>query len=406
MKPKRADMTKWIVVIVALLMLVSGVMVARDLTGQAMDFYMSGMSEYFSKNYTQAAKLLQRALELDPFIESRASNIKLILGISAFHAGNDILAANMLELFPDNPLAISFMQRIVERQSLIDPQDTRFRHTYLMDMHQAPADPPVTVPDHMAGEPLADNAETRETPIFIFMLIFLIVTTILLLIEFRWQTFSKIAFRLLGANANITLQVKRSTSPGPVSDEPAPATASSENQQLAPAEFLEDPLEEEIDIEELASRRIEDIDRFFETLDGSGVAEKTKEEAISEPEDILAAIEEDAAKGEILDTSRLFDEGDAEQIEAPEYELVEEYPEEFDFNQVLKSLKKMIQESEKAAEEKPPEEDQEFKSIEEVMKEPVVKDLAFFESIDRMDNEELDDFMNMVFDERASDKVV
>ncbi len=364
-----------------------------------MRFYMSGMSEYQSKNYELAAQLLQRALELDSTIEAQARNIKLILGISAFHAGNDILAMNMLQLFPDNPLAVDFMGRIAQRKAILEPGDSGFQRTYLMEPQSVK--PTVAPP---LGEPPSNESASRETPIFIFVMIFFVLTTVLFILEIKWHTFSRIAFKILGANVNISIPVYASVSKGKAMEqaESIPPKTSS-LQQVAPEEFMDTPTMQEIDIEELASRAIDDVERFFEEEESESQGEKDTEQIAPDEGTAPSPHGEDQdAKSAILGTRAIFDEEEtkpeSDLVEIPPYQLREPIQDGFDFDQALSQLKRMVKEEEEKAKTAPPEEKPVFVSVEQVMDEPVTKDMEYYQKIEPLDEEDLGDFLDMVFD--------
>jgi len=374
---------------------------------QAIRFYMSGMSEYQSKNYELAAQLLQRALELDSTIEAQARNIKLILGISAFHAGNDILALNMLQLFPDNPLAVDFMGRIAQRKAILEPGDSGFQRTYLMEPQStkpAAATPPTA--------PTSNEFPTREMPIFIFVLIFFVLTTILFILEIKWHTFSRFAFKILGANVNISIPIYASVSKGGAtkrSDQISKKTDS--HQQVAPEEFMDTPTMQEVDIAELASRTIDDVERFFEEEDSEGQGENDKQQiAQNEETDPIPHEADQDAKSAILGTREIFGEGESkpesEPVEIPPYQLQEPIQDGFDFDQALSQLKRMVKEEEEKAKKSPPEEKPVFVSVEEVMDEPAVKNMEYFQKIEQLDDEELREFLDMIFDSQNKEHSV
>lgn len=91
-------------IIIILILIISITSIASNYES-AYTFYLSGLKAFRSGDYEVAETFLMKSLESSAKIEADIPEIKLYLGLSAFHNQKYDLAEQLLKLFPENSLA-------------------------------------------------------------------------------------------------------------------------------------------------------------------------------------------------------------------------------------------------------------------------------------------------------------
>ncbi len=400
----------------------------------AMAQYYTGRDAYNSGNYKDAQYYFQRALILDPKIEAMAQNIKFWLGISAFNNGDFKTARVNLELFPNAPIAVDLLKKIVEIEKNAD--DYYFLNTDIYDERNY---------SEITPSVQATQTETESgggvNLIIILTVVWLAVLAVSVLFEMKFGFFSKVALSLVkrGSLKTSSLDIEVKT---PDSGQYTSNEEKNESEEIAddiPRALFDTPFEEEIDIDSMASRDIEEISRYFD----EGLEEKeekesfiddvrmrmkekkskeaAKNDAETEPvksemsvrEQILQSASEgyqnDDIDAEYKDDSENISVNGETPINIEEMEFDEENIGDledidelsFDEELFIKKTFELIEQAEKKAV-SASEPEEEWKTIDELTKNleesEKNKDLNYYENMKEMSDEQREDFFNFLFE--------
>jgi len=393
----------------------------------AMTQYYTGRDAYNSGNYKDAQYYFQRALIIDPQIEARAQNIKFWLGISAFNNGDFKTAKVNLQLFPDTRIAQDLLVKIEEMEANAD--DYYFLNN---DIYEEPSHVEEIV---VNATETAEESSGGINPIIILAVIWLVVIAVAVILEMRLGVFSRLAIRLV-KKGNLKVSEGNVEVKIPFEKNDVKPEVSQETEEIPPVLF-DTPFEEEIDIDEMASRDIEEISRYFnETMEeqpeenGSVIQDlrtrmKEKDEKdkknLSAREEILRSSTEEypeetdavntmdmsaADLEENLDLGEVAEEDNvsslSKDISGSDLETLD-----FDEDNFIQKAAKIIEQAKELSDSQYIEERTEWKSINELTKEmeesDIVKDLEYYENMKDMGEGEREEFYNFVFNKGDSE---
>ncbi len=398
-----------------------------------MSLYFSGKDAYNSGNYTSAQQYFQEALIKDENIEAKAQNIKYMLGVSAFNNEDYKTAKTYLVLFTDNPIAKDLLQKIEEYEKTL-PEDFLY--------HNENEDKKVITSYSTDSEIIANENDEKSNNTKQSTTIIIIITTIVIMsfsvfLEIKKSMFSKIALKLVGVTSD-TILIKNNQDANSIDTNQTKQTVEvkeSQGPELNTASLLETPFDEEIDIEEMASKDIKEISRFFDEVNeesnfvdnlasetndeiAEDNAEEKKEDDFESARDsILNSILDDEETSELEDhdnqsenKAKAVNEVSSDHIEEnkevskkPKYEHLDKIPDDFNVNSAIDKAFKLIEETNRLqTQESEQNEAEEFKSIEELEKEIEEQqkiNLDYFQEMEEIDHDSLKSFLDYVFEQ-------
>ena len=395
-----------------------------------MSLYFAGKDAYNSGNYEAAQKHFQEALVKDENIEAKAQNIKYMLGVSAFNNQDYKTAITYLSLFSDNPIAQDLLSKIEVYETTL-PED----FLYHSDNSEQQVVPVAT----SASQAQDNNQEegTKQKTVIIIIVTTLTIMAFSVFFEIKKSVFSRMALKLVGVSSN-TMLVKSKT-PTELKTTEQLSDIEDEGLNNIPetntASLIETPFDEEIDIEEMASKDIEEISRFFdelpENIDNDQNVnrqettndEENNEETESARDSILNSLldEEDATESELQETNEVVNNTQtqsepleidqpeniqpAEVSKKPKYEHLDNIPDDFNVNLAIENAFKLIEKSTKTnSNNTDGQQDEGFKSVEEMEKEMEEKEkinLNYFQEMEDIDDDSLDTFFDYIFEKHT-----
>ena len=396
-----------------------------------MSLYFAGKDAYNSGNYEAAQKHFQEALVKDENIEAKAQNIKYMLGVSAFNNQDYKTAITYLSLFSDNPIAQDLLSKIKQYETTL-PEDFLYHN----DNSEQKAIPDATSVS-LVQDKKEEEGETKQKTTIIIIVTTLTIMALSVFFEIKRSLFSRMALKLVGVSSDtIVVRAKSQTE-----TKPTEQITGVENEEVTnnpehnTASLIETPFDEEIDIDEMASKDIKEISRFFDELtENTDSDQNVKSQEMTNNEENSEVF--DNARDSILnsllddeDTNELelqeADEGinneqpQSEPIETaqtenvkpeeiskkPKYEHLDNVPDDFNVNLAIEKAFNLIKKSSKAKLEED-QENEEFKSIEELEKELDEKEkinLNYFQEMEEIDDDSLKDFFDYIFEKHTAE---
>lgn len=398
-----------------------------------MSLYFSGKDAYNSGNYTAAQRYFQEALVKDENIEAKAKNIKYMLGVSAFNNKDYKTAKTYLVLFADNPIAKDLLQKIEAYEKTL-PEDFLY-HTENDDKRVNTSSSPHS--EMLSTETEKKNNNTKQSTTIIIIITTIVIMSFSVFLEIKKSMFSKIALKLVGVTSDAILiknnqDVNKLDINQTKQTEEVTETPSSE---LNTASLLETPFDEEIDIEEMASKDIKEISRFFDEVNEEAdfvdnLASKSSEEILENNAEEKKNVDFESARDSILNSilddeeptelenkenqsenkTKSVNEVSSNHIEEskeiskkPKYEHLDNIPDDFNVNSAIDKAFKLIEETNRLqTQESEQSEAEEFKSIEELEKEMEEQqkiNLDYFQKLEEIDDDSLKSFFEYVFEQ-------
>lgn len=361
----------------------------------AMSLYFAGQNAYNQGNYEEAEKFLDQSLALDPSIEAKVSNIKFMLGVSAFKNQNYSMAKVNLSLFPENPIALDLLKKIEEIEA---NQDQSF---YYFTQNQSVSTPAPLIATSATETVDAKNSAKPYSMGLVVALVFGSITALSVFLELRFGVFSRVAVKLIIVKSPIQVTITPSTS------DTLPIPEAQSDQEESDILLLSDtPFEEKIDIQKMASSEIEEISRFFKQEAAGSV---TQNADTTQPVSLSGISKEDMdrmAKNEILASTKVDSIFESEKTGNKDSEqntfgreLNPTTFDDFNVQEVLKSADTLIQKALLVKEEKKSE-DSDWKPLAEYT-EGVQKDLEFFETSNEVGDTDLVKFFDLLFEKET-----
>ncbi|HOO31767.1 MAG TPA: tetratricopeptide repeat protein [Thermotogota bacterium] len=377
-----------------------------------MSLYFSGKDAYNSGHYYDAQRYFQNALIKNPDIEAMAPNIKYMLGVSAFN-NNDYKTANTyLSLFPENPIAKDLLSKIKAYEETL-PEEFLYHNT----VYTEPVNEATKSILQTASSTVVEETAPGINPTILLAAISVLILAVGLFLEIKINTFSKLALKLVGVSPDF-LSTHHST----VVAKSRKIEESEETRGVEDGEgeinvkvLLDTPFDEEIDIDEMASKDISELTKFF------GNDEPLYEE--EEPsQNIKASSEQDQlnmddfndARSSILNSvldeeeSELDDtaEPETEPSYTPKYEHLDNIPDDFDVNSAISKAYNLIEKIEKTptSENGTPEQ---WTSIDEYtnsLDEQDRHNVNYFQNLEAMDDEDLNKYYDFIFEKHSKEK--
>jgi hypothetical protein len=188
--------------------------------------------------------------------------------------------------------------------------------------------------------------------------------------------------------------------------------------------LLETPFDEEIDIEEMASKDIKEISRFFDEVNEEVVfvdnlETESSEEIVENNEENKKDDDFESARDSILNS--ILDDEEPSELEdqenqpenktkavnevskKPKYEHLDNIPDDFNVNSAIDKAFKLIEETNRLqTQESEQKETEDFKSIGEMEKELEEQEklnLDYFQEMEEIDDASLKNFLDYVFEQ-------
>src|SRR6056297_2292989 len=276
-----------------------------------MSLYFSGKDAYNSGNYEAAQKHFQEALVKDENIEAKAQNIKYMLGVSAFNNQDYKTAITYLSLFSDNPIAQDLLSKIKQYETTL-PEDFLYHN----DNSEQKAIPDATSVS-LVQDKKEEEGETKQKTTIIIIVTTLTIMALSVFFEIKRSLFSRMALKLVGVSSDtIVVRAKSQTE-----TKPTEQITGVENEEVTnnpehnTASLIETPFDEEIDIDEMASKDIKEISRFFDELtENTDSDQNVKSQEMTNNEENSEVF--DNARDSILNS--LLDDEDTNELELQE----------------------------------------------------------------------------------------
>jgi len=387
---------------------------AQSSEDDAMSLYFSGKNAYNSGDYETAQDLFQRALVMNPDIEARAQNIKFMLGVSAFNNRDYKTARAYLVLFPNSPIAKELLSKIEQIESGLSED-----HYYYEDSFKEQVKTPTTRTATESTSTVAGENETGGLKTSFLVIISVLIVAIVVILEIKLAFFSKLSLKLVGVSPEtVTFNLKQKATETEEAPEPSEAIESEETKipEKAASELLDTPFDEEIDIDEMASKEIDEIARFFEEeKTGSEETNSSRDsEEQSRPEEAADKSEEEAREAilqslndeEETEEEQKQTEESAEDTEAsgkPDYEHLDNLPEDFDVNGAIKKAMDIVEKTKSEVEQA--DEGEDWKTVDEMTEELEEKEkysIDYFQELDDMNDDNLEKYYDFVFEKHMS----
>lgn len=411
-------MNKKILFVVCIILLPILIFAGSD-QDEAMSLYFSGKDSYNSGNYFDAQRYFHSALIKNPDIEAKAPNIKYMLGVSAFNNDDYKTAKTYLYLFTGNPIADDLLKKIDEHEATL-PEG----FLYYNDMEEKFTNDASKSALQTASSTVTEESGNTLTPIILLSAVSVLIIAIGLFIEIKINTFSKLALKLVGVSPDILNGQHNVTKPvdSDVSEEDsAVETETEEAIEINDKVLLDTPFDEEINIEEMASKDIRELSKFFG--DDEPLFEETPtEETVEVERDVSVNFEEnitdefDDARSSILNA--VLDEDESESSEenelrenniasyTPKYEHLDNIPDDFDVNSAISKAYELIESMD--SEEVDEDTSEQWVSIDEYsdsLDEEESFNVNYFQNIEEMDDEDLNKYYNYIFAKHNKEKV-
>jgi hypothetical protein len=387
-----------------------------------MSLYFSGKDAYNSGNYAAAQQYFQEALVKDENIEAKAQNIKYMLGVSAFNNKDYKTAKTYLVLFPDNPIANDLLQKIEEFEKTL-PEDFLYHNENDDEKVITPS------PTHsvmLSTETAKKNNNTKQSTTIIIIITTIVIMSVSVFLEIKKSMFSKIALKLVGVTSD-TILIKNNQDANNLDTNKTKLTEEVEETQgpeLNTMSLLETPFDEEIDIEEMASKDIKEISRFFDEVNEEVVfvdnlETESSEEIVENNEENKKDDDFESARDSILNS--ILDDEEPSELEdqenqpenktkavnevskKPKYEHLDNIPDDFNVNSAIDKAFKLIEETNRLqTQESEQKETEDFKSIGEMEKELEEQEklnLDYFQEMEEIDDASLKNFLDYVFEQ-------
>lgn len=371
-----------------------------------MSLYFSGKDAYNTGHYKEAQEYFQQALIKDTNIEAKAQNIKYMLGVSAFNNMDYKTAKTYLTLYKGNPIAEDLLNKITQYEA-----ELPVGFLYNNDVKEEPI---ITATSTSPGGSAVTNEKNNEKTISVTVIAIitsLLILAISLLLEIKSHFFSKMALKLTGASPyTLTKQsIQEASNPTPANEieleNPDTDTISSIDPKIST--LLETPFDEEINVDEMASKDIEEISRFFEDS-----TIETDDDQLFETDNardsilhsLIEETEETDEPNELYETDKNNNQAiNGPETQKPKYEHLDSVPNDFDVNEVIKNAIEIIEITQKEQKDNPSPQ-QEWKTPEEKDKELEEKEkinLQYFQEMGKIDKDELNNFFDYIFDTYA-----
>ncbi len=401
-------------------------LVYADAEDNAMSLYFSGKDAYNSGNYEAAQKYFQEALIKDENIEAKAQNIKYMMGVSAFNNRDYKTAKTYLILYKDNPIAKDLLLKIEQYETTL-PDD----FLYYTDNSEKVPVLPATTTTVLASGAIENKEDSKQQTIIIIIVTTFLIMTISIFFEIKKNLFSRIALKLVGVSPE-TIGLRKNNNIH--TDIPGHLEELNANEEVvltekSTASLLETPFDEEIDIEKMASKDIEEISRFFEeevegtesefskrdlketnTKKESEEFEKARDSILNslledEETDISEVNEKELLTNEQPDLIAKKDSLKPEEIaKKPKYEHLDNVPDDFNVNLAIEKAFKLIEDTSAKQQDSDNQENKEWKTVEEMEKEMEEKEklsVDYFQELEKIDDSSLETFYDYIFDKHT-----
>jgi hypothetical protein len=400
---------KKIVILVLLLLLLPILIFSGSEKDAAMSLYFSGKDAYNSGKYYDAQRHFQNALIKNPDIEAKAPNIKYMLGVSAFN-NNDYKTANTyLTLFSDNPIAKDLLSKIEQYEDTLP--DEFLYHTTMHEENTTNASMTAIV---NASNTSDEKESNGISPVILLVAITVLMISTAVFLEIKINTFSKLALKLVGVTPEF-LNNQKEKHENTNSDQ-------SESKEEKEVELtvdindkvlLDTPFDEEINIDEMASKDITELTKFFG--DSEPIFEKDSSDEINSDSHNISndsKIEEfEDARSSILNS--VLEEEDTNELSAsdiekgkkdspaykPKYEHLDNTPDDFDVNATISIAYELIEKAEKEA---PAEKNNEnwtpIGELSESLDEQEKFSINHFQNMDDLNEKNLDKYYDFIFE--------
>lgn len=212
------------------------------------------MDAFQNGEYKKAQELLEQALTIYPDIESKAKNIKLILGIASFYNGQYEKSKTYLELFKENPIAQELLSKIPENIDEKSIEDMSFLNT-----SQTSTD----VQSKTVNQNLSMSTETSNSSNAVLKLFF--IGLIAFLVPFLSLIFIELRFKILSRSVENLVNLFK---------KPSKEIENNKDADIGTAQTMTDDssvqIFNNIDIEEYSKKDIEDTEKLLKEVENMG----------------------------------------------------------------------------------------------------------------------------------------
>ncbi|MDI3472892.1 MAG: hypothetical protein PWQ20_1187 [Thermotogaceae bacterium] len=227
---------------------------SQNFQEKGMQLYIAGMDAFQNGEYKKAQELLEQALTIYPDIESKAKNIKLILGIASFYNGQYEKSKTYLELFKENPIAQELLSKIPENIDEKSIEDMSFLNT-----SQTSTD----VQSKTVNQNLSMSTETSNSSNAVLKLFF--IGLIAFLVPFLSLIFIELRFKILSRSVENLVNLFK---------KPSKEIENNKDADIGTAQTMTDDssvqIFNNIDIEEYSKKDIEDTEKLLKEVENMG----------------------------------------------------------------------------------------------------------------------------------------